>query len=414
MPPVSTSLLVFRVLKDENYRYLFLAVVANQLGRSMWLLTSGFLVLRLTDSAFLTQMVGVAATASIIPVGLTIGVVADSFDRRKILLFGLVVNTGLALAASALALAGVLAAWHLIVLTGILGCLMVSDQVTRRVFVSDIVPRDRLAQAIALDAFGMTSGMMTGPLLAGTLLDIVPSSKDFNLVFVYALMAVCFLIAVLFMRQTQPQVVTRPSGLTLRSTFRSLGEGFRLVAGSRAIIGLFGITFLINLAYFSHQPLIPVFAGKVLDVGPTALGALASAGGLGSLTGLVFIGSRRHIEHKSTYYYGGTLTALVFLFVFAASNTFLVAFAALLLAGAGVSGFSSMQSTLILLSTPDAVRGRVLGIQSIVIGVAPLGLLLVGAAAEFLGPGAAVRGVAAGGLVLTGLWVIGAKQMRQL
>ena len=380
----------------------------------MWLLTSGFLVLRFTDSAFLTQMVGVAATASIIPVGLTIGVVADSFDRRKILLFGLVVNTGLALIASALALAGVLAAWHLIVLTGILGCVIVSDQVTRRVFVSDIVPRDRLAQAIALDAFGMTSGIMMGPLLAGTLLDIVPSSKDFNLVFVYALMAACFFIALLFMRHTQPQVVTRPSGLTLRSTFRSLGEGFRLVAGSRAIIGLFGITFLINLAYFSHQPLIPVFAEKVLDVGPTALGALASAGGLGALTGLVFIASRRHIERKSKYYYGGTLTALVFLFVFAASNTYLAAFVALLLAGAGVSGFTSMQSTLILLSTPDAARGRVLGIQSIVIGVAPLGLLLVGAAAEFLGPGAAVRGVAAGGFVLTGLWVIGAKQMRQL
>jgi len=108
------------------------------------------------------------------------------------------------------------------------------------------------------------------------------------------------------------------------------------------------------------------------------------------------------------------MAALVFLFVFAASNTYLVAFAALLLAGVGVSGFSSMQSALILLSTPYAARGRVLGIQSIVIGVAPVGSLLVGAAAAFWGPGEAVRGIAAGGFVLTGLWVIGAKQMRQL
>ena len=183
------------MLRDGNYRSFLTAVVANQLGRFMWLLTSGFLVLRFTDSIFLTQMVGVAATAPFVPVGLMIGVVADSFDRRKILLFGLVVNTGLALVASALALAGVLAAWHLIVLTLILGSVMVSDQVTRRVFVSDMMPRDHLVHAIALDAFGMMAGMMIGPLLAGALLDIVPSSNDFNLVFVYALIAVLFFIA---------------------------------------------------------------------------------------------------------------------------------------------------------------------------------------------------------------------------
>ena len=135
-----------------------------------------------------------------------------------------------------------------------------------------------------------------------------------------------------------------------------------MVTGSRAIIGLFGVTLLFNLTYPSHQPLIPVFAEKVLDVGPTALGVLASAGGLGALTGLVFVASRRHVERKSTYYYGGTLIALAFLFVFAASTTYLLAFAALFLAGVGASGFLSMQSTLILLSTPDAIRGRVLGI----------------------------------------------------
>ena len=414
MPLVSTGLPVFRVLRDGNYRYFLPAVVANQLGRFMWLLTSGFLVLRLTDSIFLTQMVGVAAMAPVIPVGLTIGVVGDSFDRRKILLLGLVVNTSLALIASALALAGVLEAWHLIVLTLSLGCVMASDEVTRRVFVSELVPRDHLVHAIALDSFGMMSGMMIGPLLAGTLLDIVPSSKDFNLVFVYALVAACFFIAWLFMRQTQPQAVLPPSGLTLRSTFRSLGEGFRLIAGNRAIIGVFAVTFLFNFCYFSHQPLIPVFAEKVLGVGPTALGALASAGGLGALIGLIVIAFQRHIEHKSMYYYGGTLAALVFLFAFAASNTYLVAFAALLLAGAGVSGFTSMQATIILLSTPDAVRGRVLGMLFVVIGAQPLGSLLVGIAAEFLGPGEALRAIAVGGFVLTGLWVIGAKQMRQL
>ena len=87
---------------------------------------------------------------------------------------------------------------------------------------------------------------------------------------------------------------------------------------------------------------------------------------------------------------------------------------ALLLSGIGVSAFVSMQATLILLSTPDAARGRVLGILFIVIGAQPLGSLLVGIAAEFLGPGEALRAVAVGGFVLTGLWVIGAKQMRQL
>ena len=177
---------------------------------------------------------------------------------------------------------------------------------------------------------------------------------------------------------------------------------------------MFGITILFNLTFPPHTPLIPVFAQKVLQVSPTAMGVLAAASGLGALIGTIFIVSRREIARKSLYYYSGTLACMVFLFLFGVSNTFPLSFAALLFAGVGMSGFGTMQATLVLLSVSEDVRGRLMGIQSMAIGVLPLGSLIMGALAEIWSPQQAVATVALVGFALTAIWVTFAREMRRL
>ena len=405
---------VVEVLQDRNYRLFFPAGLFTQMGRWMWFFVSAYLVFQLTDSSFLTNMVGVASTAPLLLVGVVIGVIADSFDRRRLLLLGLGVNSG-----------------HLA--NSCLPCILGQRErmanhlanLCRRRF-SHYGPdhptllytgpgeKEVLTYGIALDTVNMTAGIMAGPFIAGLLLHFLPEQAFLNVAWVYLAAALMFSAAAVLVYRVQPQNLPRRLGLKPSSIFTSVADGFRVIAGNRAIIGVFGITILFNLTFPPHTPLIPVFAEKVLQVSPAAMGVLGAAGGLGALIGTIFIVSRRDIPRKSLYYYSGTLACMAFLFVFGISNTFPLSFAALLFAGMGMSGFGTMQAALVLLSVSEEVRGRLMGIQSMAIGVLPLGSLIMGALAEVWSPQQAVATIALVGFVLTAIWVTFAKEMRRL
>jgi len=191
-------------------------------------------------------------------------------------------------------------------------------------------------------------------------------------------------------------------------------EGFKVAAHNPAIIGTLSITLMANMFFFTYVPLIPVFAEKVLDVGPTLMGLLGGAHGIGAFIGAGFIALRSRIDKKSGYYYKGTLIALAGLLVFSLSQVYSLSFVALVIAGTGIAGFATMQPVLIILSTDDATRGRLLGIVSMTIGILPLAMVLVGGMAELLGPAKAV-GISAGvGVVLTAILSFYAREMRKL
>lgn len=405
---------IFQVLSDRNYRLFWPAGTGLQIGRWMWMLVSGYMMLQITDSVFSTALVGVAFTAPMLFGGVLSGIVADAFNRRYVVMAVLAANSLLATAAALLVFSGLLVEWHILGFSLLIGTSHTLDQVARRTFVADLVNRDSLHTAFALDQMGQTVGVMTGPLLGGVILGFASEDGFQNVGWSYLVVALFYLAALVLVSLIRPSRKQTLVSVGVHSFVRVTAEGFRALMGNRALIGVVGVTVILNLAFPPHRSLIPVFAEKVLLVGPTAMGALGAAQGIGSIIGSSFIASRRNIRLKSRYYYTGAMIGMGFLTLFGLSTSYPLSFLALVLAGIGMSGFGSMQATMVLLSTDEKMRGRVMGIMSMFIGVMPLGTLALGALAEWLGPGTAVAVMAASGVVLTAIWAYFSKEMRKV
>ena len=330
---------IFQVLSDRNYRLFWPAGTGLQIGRWMWMIVSGYMMLQLTDSVFSTAMVGVAFTAPMLFGGVLSGIVADAFNRRYVVMAVLAANSLLATAAALLVFMGLLVEWHILAFSLLIGMSHTLDQVARRTFVADLVNRESLHSAFALDQMGQTVGVMVGPLLGGVILGVASEEGFQNVGWSYLAVALFYLAALVLVSLIRPSRKQTLVSVGVHSFFRVTAEGFRALMGNRALIGVVGVTVILNLAFPSHRSLIPVFAEKVLLVSPTAMGALGAAQGIGSIIGSSFIASRRNIQRKSRYYYTGAMIGMGFLALFGLSTTYALSFIALVLAGVGMSGF---------------------------------------------------------------------------
>jgi MFS family permease len=176
-----------------------------------------------------------------------------------------------------------------------------------------------------------------------------------------------------------------PRGGAPGSVAATLRAGLRTAWASPTVRGVLLVTIAMNTLFFPYQHMLPVFARDVLAVGPTALGALVAADGAGALAGALIIASGRGRLAHHRLFAGAVLVAPVLLMALSGSRSFVACVGLLVLMGAAESGFAAMQSTLVLLSAPEGVRGGAMGILSACIGTQPLGTLLIGLLAGTLG-----------------------------
>jgi MFS family permease len=412
-PRPSGGLPLLQVLGSANYRKYWYGGLGWYMGRWVWQLTSAYVVFTLTGSSFLTQMVGVAFTLPMLIIGVMSGVLADAFERRQLMLFGHVVSLFVAVFGVALLFTGAVEAWHLLVLTGALGVINALDMAARRTFVSDLVPRDKLPIALALESIGMTLVNITGSWLSGSLVDYLPmGAAGAGAPYILVLFGVVWSILLLSRVRTDPQ----PNRIPLRAgtVASSMQQSVSAALHNRAMIGILGVTFLANFFFFAYIPLVPVFAKTVLNVSPTLMGVLSSAQAVGSLIGAVVIATRARIDKGWKIYVFGMLIAYTGLFFFSLSRIYPLSVVFLLLAGIGTSGFGTMQATLVLNAAGESMRGRAMGVLTVAIGAQPLGMMAMGAVAETLGPDRAVTASALLGFILLSLWTWRSKAMRKL
>lgn len=414
MPKTPSPLPAIELLSQREFRNLWVDSVLWQSGRWMWMIVSAYSVFQLTQSTFLTQLTGAALALPQLVTGVFIGAVADKLNRQNVLIANHIANFFISICTATLVITGTISWWHITGLTFAFGVFATTDQVTRTAFTADIVGTKLVSAAIALQGLAFTIGFVFGTLMGGILLEALPFDEGSEATGPYLVISALCLVGGLLIRPlkvaNKPVLQTGQAG----SILSLLGSGLRSLLRNPLIVGVLGITFLFNMTFHTYLPLIPVFADRILSVSPSLMGLLGACPGIGAAVGSFFIATRSEISKKSRYYIFGTLSALAFLQIFALSTHYSLSVAALICAGLGTAGFGTMQATLILTSVPSNMRGRAMGLQNTIIGVLPLGMLVLGAVAEIAGPARAVSISASLGFILIALWSYKAKALRQV
>jgi len=378
-----------RALQYRNFQLFFSGQLISLIGTWMQNLAQPWLVYRLTGS---TLLLGGISFSSQIPIFLfsTVGgIVADRYSRHRVVIATQTLSMLLALALAALTLTHTVQIWHIFVLSALLGVVNAFDIPARQSFIVEMVGKADLMNAIALNSSMFNASRVVGPAIAGILVAAIGEGWCF---FANGISYIAVIVGLLLMH-VEPRERMADRGSALGNVI----EGFRFVIRSRPIHALL---ILLGIASVSGMPftvLMPVFADRILHGGPKALGWLTGCAGVGALAAALALASRQTLKGLSVWVASAATAFGVGLVIFAMSRTFLFSAAILVPVGFALMLQMGSSNTLIQSMVPDQLRGRVMGVYSMMMmGMAPFGGLLAGVAADRLG---APVTVAIGGVI---------------
>jgi MFS family permease len=360
----------------------------------MELLVLGYLILGLTNSPFQVGLIAVFLNLPRPILALFAGLLADRVDRRRILIGTHAIYFGLATTIMLLLFSGTIQPWHVFVLVFIQGATRVTDDPARRTAIFDLAGQEYLTSAMSLETITNNWGRILGPLAGGMLIAWAGFTGAY--VVIVAIDLAALLLITRMRLPFQAQAIS--SGLSMA---RGLWEGLEHSVSNRMVLGVLSMSLIVNALVFPIQYFIPVIASDLLLVGPVLGGLLGSAEGIGALIGASTISLKREFRYHGRLFCAGAITVASAVALMAWSPWFAVSFSLLLLGGFGQAGFSTMQSTILLLETQPEMRGRVMGAQGAVNGLGHLiGGSEIGAIASVLGIGLAIGVNAGAGLLL--------------
>lgn len=364
----------FRALRHRNYRLFIGGQLISLIGTWLQSVAQSWLVYRLTGSELLLGLTGFCAQLPVFLLSPLGGVVADRKSRREVLIATQTFAMLLAYTLAALTLTGRVTVTHVFVLATLLGVSNAFDVPVRQAFVMDLVGREDLASAIALNSSVVNSARVLGPAIAGVLVAIVGEGWCFALngASYLAVIAGLLLIRV-------PPAVAHAAG----SAWSDIVDGFRFAWDAkpiRAILLLVGTASLLGLPY---TILMPVFAKEVLGGGPETLGMLVGATGIGALVGALLLARRGTARGLGSWIAGAAIGFGAGAVAFSFSRALPLSVACMALVGFSMVFQNAGANTLLQTLTPDHLRGRVMSLFSMMfIGMAPFGALVSGALAS--------------------------------
>ncbi|MBA3714217.1 MAG: MFS transporter [Pyrinomonadaceae bacterium] len=409
---------MFRALAHPNFRLFWVGAFISNAGTWMQTVAQGWLVLQMTDSAFWLGVDGFMATAPGLLLTLVGGVFADLIDRKRLLM---ITRLGAGLSAfilAALIVTDVVQVWMILALTFATGCCMALAGPSYQAMTFDLVGRDDLANAIALNSSQFQLSRVIGPFLAGIGISVFGMAGCF---FVNGLSCVASVAMLSRMRLAPRDAGTfqgddaqreqMPAGSfeegtapshslrDVRALWSDLVAGFRYVSGRprvRLLLLCSAVTSLFGAPYLS---MIPVFARDVFGWGATGLSVLMGMAGAGAFCGAMLLAWLGDFQRKGWFLLGSSFVASICLIGFALATRPILSLAMLFGIGFAMVSFFAVCNTLLQYLVTDEMRGRVMSIWMLTfIGVMPFGSIIAGGATERFG---APRTLAAGGLVIT-------------
>jgi MFS family permease len=403
---------VFSVLSNRDFRAIWYVGSLHEISRRMELLTLSLLILQLTGSLLQLSLILAINNVPRPLFSFYSGVIAERFNRRRILFVAQFINILVAAAILFLVVMGEIASWHIFVSVFLTGVTKSLEDPSRRTAIFDIVGEGRIVNALSLDTMSNTSGKIFGPFLGGFIVEhvnflgpilgglMVGGMVDHaNFIEVFALVLALQLILLLLLLRVRIPRFARPS--TIQPMWRSLSESIKFAWHSPILLGMLYITIIMNALAFPLQQFVPAIGQYHLGVGETLVGLLVAGEGLGQLIGAGTMALSRNIRLHGRVFVIGSIVVLLMAILFVWSPWYVLSFGLLVLGGAGQAGFGTMQSTITLLSAPPEMRGRMVGLMSVCIGLGtPLGAVEIGAMAAMFSTQWAISANALAGLIL--------------
>ena len=406
-PPAGVWQRTFAALRHANYRWWFGGQLVSLVGTWMQITAQGFLVFELTRSTVYLGYVGFASGAPSLLLMLFGGVIADRIARRRLLVITQSTMMILALILAALTYTQLVQPWHIVVLALLLGTVNAFDAPAAQAFVRELVDRQDLPNAIALNATLFNLATVVGPTVAGLTYAAFGAAWCFAL---NGLSYVAVIAALLMMRLPEHTPAPR-----VHSALALVREGVRYTLASPLLRTLMAIPAVAVLFVAIYQTLLPAWAVDVLGGNATTNGLLQSARGLGSLLGALMIAALSQGARRGRWLAVGMVwyPALVLIFAFVR----VLPLSAVALVGVGWGGMVLYNSanTLLQLNVSDELRGRVMSIYSLIMfGGMPIGALWAGTLAQLIGAPQTLMLSAVIALVFAVVFWLRVPQLREL
>jgi MFS family permease len=383
-----------RALNHRDYRLFFSGQLVSLVGTWMQRVALAWLVLELTDSPFKLGLISALQSAPMLCFAFLAGAIADRLPKRRVLLGTQTALMAQALALAALVWSGAVQFWQVALLATGYGLAFTLDMPTRQSFVVEMASKEDLPNAIALNSAMVSGARMVGPAVAGLLVD------RYGVASAFGVNGLSFVAVLLALAAIRAEGLPGPAqGTSIR---QDIAAGLSYAARTPLVALILSVLLPMGLFVMNHIVLVPLLARDVLHEGVHGFGLLMAGVGIGAIIGALAVATRGRGHPPLLVLLGTAGSASGLTLLLAAVRSFWVAMLVLTCVGISQIVFLASCNTTLQLVVPDRMRGRIMSLYAFVfVGITPLGSLVVGAIAQWLGVAAAYA--LAGGITLTSI-----------
>ncbi len=369
--------LIFPAFSHQNYRVYIIGHFISIAGTWLQIVAQGWLVFQLTQSAFLVGLATAINTLPILLFSLFGGVLVDKFPKKKIIILTSIAAMILALILGILTLLNLVTFTHIIIIAFLLGIVDSIDKPGRKSFIIELVGKNDLGSAIALNASIYNAARVVGPALAGILIATVGPGVAF------IINSFSFLMVALILTLLKPYPTAAPVAM---GTFSAIKEGLNYSWNHHSIRNMMSLVAVVSIFGWSYITILPVISERVLHLDVGGLGYLYSASGLGATLGALLVSAFITRIAPALFIWSGSFLLSVSIFLFTLGSSFAISLFLLFLSGLGITLLFSTLNTLIQNHVDDSLRGRVMSIYTLMLnGTSPIGSFQIGWLSENFG-----------------------------
>lgn len=374
----------FSALYMRDYRLFWMGQLISFTGTWMQSTAQGWLVYSMTGSPLYLGLVSAASSLPVMLFSLFGGVIADRFEKRRLLIMTQAISILPAVFLGLLTSMGVIKVWEVMLLVALLGTVNAFDIPARHAFLVDIVERGSLLNAIALNSAAFNGARMIGPVVAGMVI------AHMGLPACFYINALSFLAVIFALSNIKSKGGAKAYGE--RNILKEAAEGMRFVLREKDILWVLTIIVTFSLFGIPFVSLLPVFAEDILGVGAKGFGFLSGSAGIGAFFAAIYLAfTKKDASERVSHMNASAVIFPAALLVFSLSKNYYLSMASLMVCGWALVSFIAMGNSSIQTKTPDDIRGRVMSVYTLLfLGMAPLGNALMGAVSESIGTAKAV------------------------